>query len=135
MTSVDPVLMPMMRRILPNILAQQIIGVQPMTYPAGNIFGLRENYDINYKIQTTPELYNTFVRIYNRRRKYVKVREFIQAGYPSVYADMQQGWHNIHDWCRANFGPYGYVWFGDRFFFENEDHKNMFVYAGWARQT
>lgn len=36
------VLMPMIRKVIPGLIAQQIVGVQPMTGPTGRIFNLRE---------------------------------------------------------------------------------------------
>lgn len=40
----DPVLITMVRRIVPNLIAYDICGVQPMTGPAGLIFALRPRY-------------------------------------------------------------------------------------------
>lgn len=40
----DPVLITMVRRIVPNLIAYDICGVQPMTGPTGLIFALRPRY-------------------------------------------------------------------------------------------
>ncbi len=40
------VLLPIMRRVLPNVIAADIIGVQPMSGPAGQLFTLKHRYGI-----------------------------------------------------------------------------------------
>lgn len=40
----DPVLIGMIRRVMPNLMAYDIMGVQPMTGPTGTIFSLRGWY-------------------------------------------------------------------------------------------
>lgn len=41
------VILPIIRRVLPNVLAQQLIGVQPMSGPVAQVFGLRHTYDLD----------------------------------------------------------------------------------------
>jgi hypothetical protein len=41
----DPVLISLVRRAMPNLIAYDICGVQPMTGPTGLIFALRTRYD------------------------------------------------------------------------------------------
>ena len=41
----DPVLISMIRRAMPNLIAYDICGVQPMTGPTGLIFAMRPKYD------------------------------------------------------------------------------------------
>jgi hypothetical protein len=38
------ILMPIIRNVMPNVIANHITGVQPMTGAAGKIFNLRSNY-------------------------------------------------------------------------------------------
>lgn len=40
----DPILMSMLRRSLPNLIAYDLCGVQPMTGPTGMIFAMRSRY-------------------------------------------------------------------------------------------
>ena len=40
----DPVLISLIRRSMPNLMAYDICGVQPMTAPTGLIFAMRANY-------------------------------------------------------------------------------------------
>jgi hypothetical protein len=44
MAGYDPVLISLVRRAMPNLLAYDIAGVQPMSAPTGLIFALRANY-------------------------------------------------------------------------------------------
>lgn len=41
----DPVLISLVRRSMPNLIAYDVCGVQPMTMPTGLIFALRSRYD------------------------------------------------------------------------------------------
>ena len=42
--SFDPVLISLVRRSMPNLIAYDICGVQPMTGPTGLIFAMKSNY-------------------------------------------------------------------------------------------
>lgn len=66
----------------------------------------------------------TFTRVNNRKRTHT-YEDALAAGYPM--AEFGKGvWSEVHAWCKEKFGP-GYIWFGHRFFFLNEDFKNQFV--------
>ena len=41
----DPILISLVRRAMPNVVAYDICGVQPMTAPTGLIFAMRSRYD------------------------------------------------------------------------------------------
>ena len=45
MRGFDPILISLVRRAMPNLMAYDICGVQPMTGPTGLIFALRAKYD------------------------------------------------------------------------------------------
>jgi len=53
----DPVLINLVRRAMPNLVAYDIAGVQPMTGPTGLIFAMRSNY-INTDGTKTEAFYN-----------------------------------------------------------------------------
>jgi hypothetical protein len=53
----DPVLISLVRRAMPNLIAYDIAGVQPMTGPTGLIFAMRSNYDDGAG-STTEAFYN-----------------------------------------------------------------------------
>jgi len=44
MAGYDPILISLVRRSLPNLIAYDVCGVQPMTGPTGLIFAMRSNY-------------------------------------------------------------------------------------------
>ena len=39
-----PILLPMVRRIYPNLIANELLGIQPMTMPTGYLFALVNEY-------------------------------------------------------------------------------------------
>src|ERR1700747_267268 len=41
----DPILISLVRRAMPNLIAYDVCGVQPMTGPTGLIFAMRSKYD------------------------------------------------------------------------------------------
>ena len=43
----DPVLISLVRRAMPNLIAYDVCGVQPMTGPTGLIFAMRSRYSTN----------------------------------------------------------------------------------------
>jgi len=54
----DPVLISLVRRAMPNIVAYDIAGVQPMTMPTGLIFAMRSQYQNAAGANTAEALYN-----------------------------------------------------------------------------
>jgi len=54
----DPVLISLVRRAMPNIVAYDIAGVQPMTMPTGLIFAMRSQYQNNAGANTAEALFN-----------------------------------------------------------------------------
>lgn len=42
----NKVILPILRRVMPQMVAQQIIGAQPMTGPSSSIFALRARYGL-----------------------------------------------------------------------------------------
>ena len=57
---VDPVLISLVRRAMPNLMAYDICGVQPMTGPTGLIFAMRSRYDSQSGDETFYNEPNTF---------------------------------------------------------------------------
>ena len=55
----DPVLISLIRRAMPNLVAYDFCGVQPMTGPTGLIFALRPQYGAQYTSATDPQGANT----------------------------------------------------------------------------
>jgi hypothetical protein len=54
----DPVLISLVRRAMPNIVAYDIAGVQPMTMPTGLIFAMRSQYQDASGANTAEALFN-----------------------------------------------------------------------------
>ena len=55
----DPILISLVRRSLPNLIAYDVCGVQPMTGPTGLIFAMRSKYANNSNLAAAAEaLYN-----------------------------------------------------------------------------
>jgi hypothetical protein len=75
------ILMPMIKQLTPQLLAQSILGVQPMTGDIGSIFTMRANY--------TPQLKYKF----SRAHWYEAVFDI------NKYTDVVQ-------WCTEHFGPH-----------------------------
>jgi len=46
------VLLPIIRRVVPNMIAQELVGVQPMTGDIGSIYSLRYSYDQRSELET-----------------------------------------------------------------------------------
>jgi hypothetical protein len=56
----DPILISLIRRALPNLIAYDVAGVQPMTGPTGLIFAMKSRYGDNTTVRTaaTEALFN-----------------------------------------------------------------------------
>jgi hypothetical protein len=54
----DPILISLVRRAMPNLIAYDVCGVQPMTGPTGLIFAMRANYANSTARTTSEALYN-----------------------------------------------------------------------------
>ena len=55
----DPVLVSLVRRTMPNLIANEIVGVQPMTGPVGLIFAMRSRYSNQTHTETFYNEVNT----------------------------------------------------------------------------
>jgi hypothetical protein len=110
----------MYRRVMPQIIANDIMGVSPMRGPVDSIFNLRFKYD-EHRMPMSKEHYRIFLRI-NDRPKRQPVRAFLAAGYPTeiCYAFVAA------DWCREQFGRYGFLRFGSTFIFKDEADALLF---------
>ncbi len=57
LTDYSPILIPLVRRALPNLIAYDIAGVQPMTGPTGLVFAMRSHFGGN-AVTDTEAFYN-----------------------------------------------------------------------------
>lgn len=128
------VLLPIIRRVMPNFIAAQIIGVQPMSGPAGSIFGLSSLG--KREIPFTKGMYRKFLRL-NDRKKTQTLDNLIKAKYFIVYMkyaheDTLINKHEIKSWCDQQYGPQGYailesVWGPATVILENSEDQTMFL--------
>ena len=85
------VMIPIIRNVMPQVIAQQIVGVQPMTAPAASIGELRKKYGTKLKKLPTRRIgykmnkaqLENFLRL-NDRRKTQSSEDLKAAGYSSV---------------------------------------------------
>lgn len=64
----NPVILPIIRRVMPSIIANDILGVQPMSGPVGNIFSMRGTWHGTLVMQK--HHFHHFLRVYNRRKNH-----------------------------------------------------------------
>ena len=102
----DPVILPIIRRVWPTLLAQEIIGAQPMTGPAGEIFKKKSDWFFN-KVLLTKTHYRHFHRVYNRRKWHY--RDYLTSlGYSQVSINLTDT-IAARQWCRDNLKEGTYI--------------------------
>ena len=109
----ESVLFSIIRRAWPQLIANSIIGVQPITGPAASIFNFRTRYSYkpgitNVRLRMIDPIYfKHFLRL-NSRKKSFTPEHIKSVGYPVIELNISQyklrG--EIHNWCEATF-PYG----------------------------
>jgi hypothetical protein len=121
----DPVLLSIVRKTMPNIIARDIIGVSPMRGPIiDDIFN-------RPRIKMSKAQYKQFLRL-NDRKGHQHENDFLKAKYP--YHDKPNSYittsdRSIVDWLDMNM-PDRYVYMSGwtpRIFFENEQLKILFL--------
>ena len=139
----NPVLIPLIRRVMPNLIAQDIIGVSPMTGPAAQIFKLRSRYRYHniqpLRYPVLPGVYRHFLRINNRRRTQ-NDDDLGAAGYASVTLPtdrtplaMQERGAEIDAWCRENLGQDTWLRLGrSRTWWFSRDNDAVLFGMVWA---
>ena len=109
------ILIPMIRQVYPQMIAHQILSVQPMTGPVGEIFSLRAMY-------TDPN-----IEKFHKKYKFSRAKWYYCA---YKFTDGQE----CHQWCTEHFGPLshgGDAWMrwklvSNQFRFLNEDDAILF---------
>lgn len=116
-------LLSLVRRVMPTIIANDIIGVSPMIGPASSIFLLRERYKNIYDmLKFTKDHYKHFLRVYNRRT-YHSSDYLTGLGYAHVKVSRRDGINiDAEHWCIDNLKLGSYIRNkGDFWFAYNED--------------
>jgi hypothetical protein len=102
----------MIRRVQPELIAQNIVGVQPMTSQAGQIFSLRTRYD---------------TRPLRQGDDYTDYQDYVYWVSPSSKIHVQ----DCVKWCEEVFGEIlGDRWKlvpDDLFIFRNAADRNWFI--------
>jgi hypothetical protein len=80
------ILIPMIRQVYPSLIAQQILGVQPMTGPTGEIFTMRTMYDLD-------------------SIKFRKKYKFSRAKWYMMDFDIKY-YIEVKEWCAEQFGKH-----------------------------
>ena len=129
-TLVNSTMISIIRRVTPTIIANDIIGVQPMTGPIGAIFSLRSKYN-QRRIKLTNDHYRVFVRL-NNRKKTQAIPDINAAKYPRLSLPLGSLNDNINclTWCAEQFGKCGYIEDSGTIWFAN-DNDMLFYKLRW----
>lgn len=115
-------LIPIIRRVMPTIIAQDIVGVQPMSGPIIDILTRQTGY--SGRVVLTKSHFGHFLRIYNRRKAHHP--DYITSlGYEKFrirYSDVIEA----KEWCRKTFKPGAYIRSMNDFWFANERDALLF---------
>ena len=82
------ILLPMIRQVYPSIIANQILGVQPMNGAVGGVFALRANYSPQSKYK------------FSRAKWYVA-----EINDNSLWR-LSKEYNDMIEWCTEQFGPH-----------------------------
>ena len=121
-TATAQVLLPMIRRVMPNIIASQLISVQPMTGPVGQIFNSTWTLD---HLKMKKVHYQHFLRVYNRKT-YHKIDDIVKLGYTQVTVSVMNA-IPAKRWCTANLKPGSFVMINTRFVFAYDRDATLFA--------
>ena len=110
----DPVILSIIRRVMPTTIANDIIGVQPMS-------GL----NIAPWIMKMEKVhYQHFLRL-NNRKKTQKISNIDEAGYTCV--KLYRSWNDPREWCKKNLKPGSYINLHTRFWFAYDRDATLFT--------
>ena len=130
MANLDQTLISVIRRVYPQIIANDIIGAQPMTGSFSQIF--RTRYDPAYqeRYAVPKELYSNFLRL-NNRRKTQSLNDFKVAKYSGISVDWDHQVNERIKWLDENIGEGKYFYVNHTLFFCDEKYKAMYLLR-WA---
>ena len=120
-TSFSSVIMPMISKVMPQMIASQIVGVQPMTGPSGMIFGGKSIND------TTITTHIDQVEVNGETVDYYAVK------IPYGYYDKHKVSHpDIYQWCIDTYSNdiddgRWYLRGSKNFLFKTEEDRNWFL--------
>lgn len=138
-TPLNPVIIPILRRVMPTLIANSIVGVAPMTAPSAQLSKLRKKFRIRWegafrpvRYRVAPEVYRYFLRINNRRRTQSS-EDLDVAGYHAVSGIPWTSWEPADEWCTTQLEPHSWLRFpGEaRWWFSRESDAVLFGLV-WA---
>jgi hypothetical protein len=129
--AVNPkVLLPIIRRVRPNVLASQLIGVQPMTGPVGQMHTLRTRYDYHNNrdiFKMNKKHYQHFIKAYNRRTKQ-KMSYLTDLGYTCVkVSPVMSVAKEAKAYCKRYVKDGAWISNGNHFIFAYDKDVTMFT--------
>jgi hypothetical protein len=107
---------------MPNIIAHDLIGVQPMTGPVGSIFNSRWTLD---DLIMQKEHFGHFLRVYNRK-KYHRIGDLADLGYTMLKVGALNA-IPAKNWCKENLKPGSFVCVNTRFCFAYPKDATLFA--------
>jgi hypothetical protein len=122
----DKILLPLIRNVMPNIIANDLIGVQPITGSAAEIF--KTNYGFTGwggRVRMYKSHFNHFLRVYNRR-KYHHPDYLTNLGYKKSRVGFSDA-IAADQWCRKTFKTGTYVRSSADFWFAYERDYTLFM--------
>jgi hypothetical protein len=120
------IILPVIRDIEPNVIASQLIGVQNMMAPVGNIFSLKPVFYPS-AIKLSKVHYGHFLRLYNRRK--IQDPEYItNQGYPNMKVSRREdkSWA-AKDWCDKHLKHGSYIYHNGKFWFACDIDYTLFL--------
>lgn len=113
---------------MPQIIANDIVGVSPMVGPSGKIFSMVDRWKQGWygRVAFTKDHYRYFLRVYNRRIHHHP--EYLTGlGYPHVKVSRRDGLNvDALDWCEVNLKPGSWIHSHADFWFANDEDAVLF---------
>jgi hypothetical protein len=117
----NPALLPLIRRVMPDIIAQDLIGVQPMTGLVGSIFYIWTLDDLIMQ----KEHFQHFLRVYNRKKCH-SINDIAALGYTMTKVSALNA-VTAKNWCKENLKPGSFVCVNTRFCFAYDRDATFFA--------
>jgi hypothetical protein len=122
---IAPVVISLISRVMPNVIAHNIVGVSPMTGPVGRIFDMKHNY---MDLIMEKKHYQHFLRLPNRRKQQ-KITELSKVyDYTCIQSDIAKV-RAAQAWCKKNLKDGSWVNLHSRFVFAYDKDATWFAMA------
>lgn len=115
----NQVLVPLIRNVMPNIIANSIISGQDMSNAFEDIMVSKGTWALQ------KEHFRYFFRV-NNRKKYHRIGDIAALGYPMAKANILYV-SKAKQWCRDNLKPGSYVTVMNCFCFANKNDYLIFT--------